>query len=432
MERRRRLRRPGDFGIGVVLVLLGSLARAQIERVSAGEAAVPAVPRFAVPAAALTPAVLMPAASAPLSPSALAPSAVAPALAPALAPAPFAAAAAGPTASAAPGAAAKPRNLSSRSSKAVRVLDETLQKDGAAFFDGAAPKNLASQDVVRVVLKGAPKPAAASQILADTLKRWPAGLHARFLVLPGGFAEAPWPKEWKGRSGWTSRPEDIQKLIAASAKKELPRILSPAVLKAAKGKIDYITLGIDVLSENGLADAHAELVVVYNVKTGKTAWTGKSFPTAAQEEKLVQVSDLNTHFLEIDGRRVMILGCNDLNLFSPRVAAVADPDGLRGQMVRRMAAAVRRHKPDVVLQHPHATDSPNIWRNSWVRLTRLFPSVQVWGSAIRYANPLVAPRKPLAKVLAQTRSETGVADVVVDTARYPSAPSRYLKGLKKF
>ena len=285
---------------------------------------------------------------------------------------------------------------------------------------------------MRVVLKGAPKPAAASRILADTFKRWPSGLHARFLVLPGGFAEAPWPKKWKGRSGWTSRPEDVRNLIAASAEKELPRILTPAVLKAAKGKVDYLTFGIDVLSENGLRDPHAELVVVYNVKTGKTAWTGKSFPTASQEEKLVQVSDLNTHFLEIDGRRVMILGCNDLNLFNPRVAAVADPDGLRGQMVRKMAAAVRRYKPTVVLQHPHATDSPNIWRNSWVRLTRLFPSVQTWASAIRYSNPTAAPRKPLANVLAQTRSDEGVADVVVDAGRYHSIPSRYLKGLKKF
>lgn len=80
-----------------------------------------------------------------------------------------------------------------------------------------------------------------------------------------------------------------------------------------------------------------------------------------------------------------------------------------------MAGLVRRFKPTVVLQHPHSTDTPNIWRMPWACLARDYPSVPCYGSGIGYYAWSWRPRRPLAAVLTGTRSETGVADVVVQS-----------------
>ncbi len=288
--------------------------------------------------------------------------------------------------------------------------------------------------IIRLVLNGAPKPDAAQKILLDAFKTWPEDITARFLMTPGGMIEAPWPKEFKSSTGWDSQPEDVKQLVTLAAEKQLHKVLTPAVLKAAKGKTQWITLGIDVLSEEGLKKPHVELVAVFDVAQNKiVGWTGKSFPTASQAKQLVQVSDLGSHFMKLGNQQVLILGCNDLNLFSPRVAALVGKNTPRGKMVMQMTTLMKRFRPTVVLQHPHATDSPNIWRGAWCHLQNMFSHVNVWASAIRYFNPNGKPRKPQLKVLQQTQSNAlDVFDMEMDMTRYTSKPSRYMNSLKRF
>jgi hypothetical protein len=303
--------------------------------------------------------------------------------------------------------------------------------DTVRFGTQGAPHEV---KVARLVLQGAPKPDAARQILLDGLARWPEGTLAKFLVIPGGFAEAPLPKGWQGKGGWGSAgtPRQVAPLVA-SAEQRLREILTPNVVEAARGKARFITVGVDVVGEAGLRGPHMELVAVFDVEKNRVIrWTGKSFPTRSQETKLVQAS-LESHLLQAGDERVLVLGCNDLNLFSPRVKHNVRVDSPRGQMSRQMRAITGRFKPTLVLQHPHATDTPNIWRPTWVGIGRLFGSVQGWVSAIRYFNPRGGERKPLDKVLVQTRSDAKqVIDIVLDTGSYESRPSRYLKGLQRF
>ena len=189
-----------------------------------------------------------------------------------------------------------------------------------------------------------------------------------------------------------------------------------------------------MLGEQGLKAPHAELVAVVDVNTGKVIrWTGKSYPTASQENKLLPVEDLDSHFLELGNDRVMVLGCNDLNMFSPRVHANQKAGSSRSERCLDMVSAANAFKPNVILQHPHATDTPNIWRMAWMALAQSFPDLKVWASAIRYFNPRGDVRKPLENVLAKTRSdEAQVLDLVLETDSYDSAPSRYMQGFKKF
>jgi len=84
------------------------------------------------------------------------------------------------------------------------------------------------------------------------------------------------------------------------------------------------------------------------------------------------------------GERVLILGCHDLNMFSARAIANQRPDGARRQRCDLMAGLVRHFKPTVVLQHPHSTDTPNIWRMPWACLARDYPSVRCYASGIGY------------------------------------------------
>ena len=84
-----------------------------------------------------------------------------------------------------------------------------------------------------------------------------------------------------------------------------------------------------------------------------------------------------------------------------------------------MKRKVARLTPTVVLQHPHSTDTPNIWRMPWLSLAREVPSVRVWASGIAYYRWGSHPRAELDKVLDQTRSDPDdVRDIIVDAAAY--------------
>ena len=269
-----------------------------------------------------------------------------------------------------------------------------------------------SQPIVRVVVQGRPasSPRAGSEMLLEAFGgRWPAEGRAKFTITPGGFVQGHFPSRWSGGIAWGSMKRDLD-VLSRVAQPLVDATITKKVLAAAVRRTRILTIGVDLMSDA----EHAELVAVIDCDSGEVVrWTGKSYPTGDQEATLVQVADLSTHLLEIADEKVLVLGCHDLNMFSARARANQNPNGVRRQRCDDMAGATARFRPTLVLQHPHSTDSANIWRMPWACLARDFPSVRSYASGIGYFRWNGAPRRPLREVLAGTRSEDGVADVVV-------------------
>jgi hypothetical protein len=263
----------------------------------------------------------------------------------------------------------------------------------------------------RVVVRGQPgDPTDGKAMLLDVLiNRWPQGLHLKFLITPGGFVGAPFPSTWRGGVSWDSRSGDLKALVE-HAKDVLSRTVTERVRKAAEGKIDILTIGIDLVSDG--REEHAELVAVCDLANGREFWTGKSYPTSSQERHLVQVVDLGKHLIEIADERVLVLGCHDLNMFSPRGLANQVRGSVRWQRCHEMRQLTRNFKPTIVLHHPHSTDSPNIWRTAWSGLVRELGGLKAWASGIAYFNWQGSARGPLDKVRAATQGGAPTVDFV--------------------
>jgi hypothetical protein len=113
-------------------------------------------------------------------------------------------------------------------------------------------------------------------------------------------------------------------------------------------------------------------------------WTGKFYPTEWQKSNLVKINDLGSHFIELNHQKIMILGCHDLNAYNTRGQAVANPKGWKKKTSKKFRGLSKQFYPDIVLQHPHSTDSPRIWRLAWCELERELPSVKHYASGIMY------------------------------------------------
>ena len=299
-----------------------------------------------------------------------------------------------------------------------RATPQLIKKivNGNAELGPASPETAQEIPLIgRVVVRGQPgAPADGEAMLLDVLtNRWSQGLHVKFLITPGGFVVAPFPTNWSGGIGWGSMPSDLAAL-RARADRALTQTVTDRVLKAAEGKIDVLTIGIDLLRDDH--QEHAELVAVYELARRRVFWTGKSYPTSSQERHLVQVVELKTHLLELANERVLVLGCHDLNMFSPRGWANQSRGGVRRQRCEQMRKLVRQFAPTIVLQHPHSTDTPNIWRHAWAELARELPRVMAWASGIGYHRWGQRPRASLRDVLAATQGGEPSIDFVVSAS----------------
>lgn len=154
---------------------------------------------------------------------------------------------------------------------------------------------------------------------------------------------------------------------------------------------DYITLGIDSYKEkisttqNFISQPHIELVFLIDLRNNKFYWTGKSYPTPSQQNGLLRISDLKTHFFELnDVGKVMILGCHDLTVFNPRSK---NAKRWREKVNREFQKLAKEAKPLIVLQHPHTTVKIRTWLNAWSHLRRMLPSVRHYLGAGGYFDP---------------------------------------------
>lgn len=286
--------------------------------------------------------------------------------------------------------------------------------------------------VVRIVVNGSSSEgqgenlAEARKMLLQAFRSdcWPAGT-ATFALTPGGFIQAPLPHKYDGRQGWNSSPQDFKKVIPF-AQEAVNKVVTKEVLKIARRRAEFLTVGVDLNNDGGKLqtdgaqpDTHAEVVGVMNTASGEIVhWTGKSYPVEWQKNTLVHEANLESHLFCCGRERVLVLGCHDLNMFSERSYANQDPNGLRRKRCDEMRRLAKAFKPTVILQHAHATDSPNIWSVGWSGACKLLRNGCTYASGISYHRVGKELRKSLYDVRARTRCcSSHVMDVLVDGYR---------------
>ena len=291
-----------------------------------------------------------------------------------------------------PGATAR----SSAPSLQARAPTEGLSRIARLVVPGAPPESLLKSQAV---------------LLQCFEENWPKGLRARFAITMGGFLQTRFATSWSGGTGWDSSADDFAALIAA-AQPSVTALLSQRVVSAAARCTQYLTLGIDLVWEDGL---HGELVAIVDVAAGTVAhWTGKSFPSAAQSYRLIQVAGLQSHCFDGADERVLVLGDHDLSIYNPRARKSLDQGSLRGRRCQEMDALLSRYQPTMVLQHPHNMDSPQLFSQEWKQLLKQVPSISCWASGIAYCSrdEGEAPLRSLDEVLQGARSAREVVDVI--------------------
>ena len=294
----------------------------------------------------------------------------------------------------------------------------------------------ADVEIARVVVDGCPfaKPSGKNFRRARGMllrafgdSRWPG--NALFAVTPGGFVQAPFPDGWNGKRGWSSRPKDFKALVR-HAREAVEEVLTADVLDAARGRAEFLTLGVDLTDRSGkrkmdrqARGTHAELVAIVDVERGEPVqWTGKSYPVSWQERTLIQEADLKSHLFRCGDERVLVLGCHDLNMFSERSKANLKAGSERQRRSERMRRLAKSFRPTIILHHAHSTDSPRIWSTPWSGARESLPRRRgvphVWASGLAYYYGDDEPRGELSEVRSATRCcEEHVIDVCVRPPR---------------
>jgi len=198
-----------------------------------------------------------------------------------------------------------------------------------------------------------------------------------YFITPGGFINIPW------------KFHNLEE-AAKEAERWFEELLWGLDLNA-----DCITIGVDSYSDLNLKKPHIELVGVYN---GEWHFTGKSYPTVEQQRGLIR-ADLSSHFMDLKDK-VMVLGCHDLTIFNPRAIAIVK--GWRREIIDEFLGMATDFKPEIVLHHPHYTDSKFTWLNAWKNLERLLPQLSIMQHRVFTLEVKVRDRS-LMKFLKQRR-----------------------------
>ncbi|MGC9344689.1 MAG: hypothetical protein ACP5E3_18425, partial [Bacteroidales bacterium] len=232
----------------------------------------------------------------------------------------------------------------------------------------------------------------ASFLLNKICDVWPEGKRIDFLITCGAFLNFKWPSEIRSVQNNIYPNTEILDHLKSIAKEQCKLLLDDKLRKRLKNYTDYITVGIDSfkdkvsVSQAVIRQPHAEMVALVDLKSNKIFITGKSYPTTGQENGLVRFDDISSHFVSTSKGKVMLLGCHDLNVFSPRGEAATKKEWRR-KVRRDFYKSLKKEKPNIVLHHPHTTDSSKIWTSAWNELAGSSLTEVRYLSAGRHYNP---------------------------------------------
>jgi hypothetical protein len=241
------------------------------------------------------------------------------------------------------------------------------------------------------------------KVISKFLERVYKEIRFEFIVTPGGFLTFYFPVELNNSVNVKEIEENHISLLKAEATKVIDGFfakLSGATFLKLQETADFFTIGIDGSNNIG---THVELVAIYDLRKCEVIhWTGKFYPTEGQNARLVKINDLTSHFVDLNKKRVLILGCHDLNVFNPRGQASANPAGWKKTKADQFINLCKEFDPEIILQHPHTTDSSNIWNSAWRQVEKDFPNIQHYASGIKYYRR-GGERERLHKVLEKTK-----------------------------
>ena len=229
----------------------------------------------------------------------------------------------------------------------------------------------------------------AKKLLEEVYDKWPKGTRVKFLITCGGFIRFDWPEGISKEDIGDARNPNINSvdILVKEAKKYVKSVLTEDLRSKLREVTDYITLGIDS-DKNKMSNtqkyknqSQIELIFLVDLRNNKVYWTGKSYPTSNQERHLVRITNLNTHFFDLDVGKVMVLGCHDLNIFNPRSK---NAKGWRKEVNEEFKRLAQKEKPEIVLHHPHTTVKRRTWLNAWSSFKKTLPSVKIYAGAGRY------------------------------------------------
>lgn len=246
--------------------------------------------------------------------------------------------------------------------KSKRINGITALK--AVKVDLNTTEDLRFSKICRIVIAGnySRKFSDARKILEKAVKN---DFKTEYIITCGGFVEFPWMNG------------DFDQLVD-EAQACCEKLLSGIEVEDIA---NYLTIGADSYSDkSNLRKPHVELVGLYDVKNDRWYWTGKSYPIHDQEKGLLRAS-LDSHFVRLRDK-VLILGCHDLTMFNPR--AIANASGWRKMTIENFLNKAKKFEPEIVLHHPHFTDSKFTWLAAWRNLERILDSVKHYASSILY------------------------------------------------
>jgi len=251
-----------------------------------------------------------------------------------------------------------------------------------------------NSSIARVIIAGDWKGdlIEAKRVLEKVCEKWEEWLKdtkVNFLITCGGFIQFPLPEYISSKGDKLNPNKESVETLVKIAEENVRKLLDDDLEKKLKEFTDYITLGVDSYKEkisttyNYINELHIELVFLKDLKKGNLYWTGKSYPTKGQERGIIRIADLETHFLELDIGKVMLLGCHDLTIFNPRSK---NAKGWRKEVRNKFIELAIKEQPRYVITHPHTTIKVRTWKLAWSGLTEIIPSVK-YASAGRYYEP---------------------------------------------
>lgn len=283
------------------------------------------------------------------------------------------------------------------------VQKEEIKLDEPSISDKQV--KLVNHKIARLIVIGDTSFSALENLIVKFLSTQYGKTHFEFILTPGGFLTFDFPNSLRYDLDIPKAEEQSILQLQKEANNKINEFFSslpPTTFKKLKETADFFTIGID--GKNPINDQNIELVAIYDLKKEKVVeWTGKFYPIDSQRKILIKINNLDTHFVKLNNQRVLILGCHDLNVYNPRGQAAANPDGWKKQLADKFKALCKKFDPEIILQHPHTTDTPNIWNLAWGAVEKELPNVKHFASGINYSNGNEKPRGELSKVLEKTK-----------------------------
>jgi hypothetical protein len=256
--------------------------------------------------------------------------------------------------------------------------------------------------VARIVISG-PWNGDVSQarnVLDAVAQNWGSHPLTEFLITTGAFIRFKWPESHPPVGDVIHPNVESVNALREVANSDIDSLLTSEIQWRLAKYTRYLTIGIDSRNER----YQIEFVCVVDLQTNVRKWTGKSYPNSEQEQQLIRITDLSSHFLQLNNRSVLILGCHDLHIFNNRWGSRESMlSKWRSESRSEMLRLSEIHLPTVVLQHPHSADSCGTWRMGWSGLVKKIKSVKIFASAGLYYNDGDPCRNSLTEILQATK-----------------------------